>query len=191
MNEAKDLRIRLRPLEPADAAATAVLITPGVSRWTGSWPESVTAAEVLERIRLTAAAALKGLAFTRVIERANDGALMGWISAKKATAEETVGTLGYWIGECFHGQGYMTEAVRTFLPLAWDALALKVIEAGAQPDNAASIAILKRLGMRPIGERTELAPARGRFEKCVWFALLRFPGGPLHIKSAAVQNSPP
>ena len=166
-------RVRLRPLELSDAAAIALLMTPGVSRWTASWPESVTPEEVSERIRSVSESTQRRLALTQVIERAWDGILMGWISAKKVTSDDTVASFGYWIGEQFHGCGFMTEAARLFVTLAWDELGLEVIEAGAQPGNAASIAILKRLGMQPIGERTELAPSRGRLEKCVWFALRR------------------
>lgn len=166
-------RIRLRPLSAADAAPTAPLITPGVSRWTATWPPQVSPPEVADRIARTRQNEAKGLCVARVIERAADGSLMGWITAIKPTPEGRVGTLGYWIGEIFHGQGYMTEACRAFVALAWDGLGIDVLEAGAQPANTASIAILKRLGMRYIGDRDDLASVRGRVERCAWYALAR------------------
>jgi RimJ/RimL family protein N-acetyltransferase len=48
-----------------------------------------------------------------------------------------------------------------------------VIEAGAQPENAASIAILRKLGMQCTGMRRDYAPVRNRDETCVYFELSR------------------
>ena len=35
-------RLRLRPPRPEDAPSLAALMTPGVSRWMGSWPAPLT-----------------------------------------------------------------------------------------------------------------------------------------------------
>jgi RimJ/RimL family protein N-acetyltransferase len=167
------LRLRLRPISNEDAGPTAALITYGVSRWTATWPTQVSTQEVLQRIADVHDGEVRGTTFARAIERLSDGALMGWINARKQSAEGRVATVGYWIGEQFHGQGYMTEAATAFVPLAWSALDVDVIEAGAQPENAASISILKRLGMHHVGDREELAPVRNRVERCAWYALDR------------------
>lgn len=164
-------RLRLRPLAITDAEQTAALITPDVSQWTATWGATVSIAEVSERIAQIQSDTQHGVCFARAIERSNDGSLIGWINARKDAPEKRLGTFGYWIGEKFHGLGYMTEVCRAFIPIVWAGLGINVLEAGAQPNNTASIAILRRLGMQYVGERDELAPSRGRIERCSWFSL--------------------
>lgn len=166
-------RLQLRPLASSDAAATSALITPDVSRWTASWPAEISVEEAQIRIAEGQARAAEGLLFARAIVRISDGALMGWISVGKPTVAARLGTMGYWIGEAYQARGYMTEAVRAFMPRVWTALDVDVIEAGAQPGNAASLSILQGLGMRRLGDREDLAPVRNRMEICAWYALDR------------------
>lgn len=54
--------------------------------------------------------------------------------------------LGYYIGEQYSGQGYMTEAFQLILRYAFEQLRLHRLEANIQPHNAASIALVKRAG---------------------------------------------
>ena len=60
-------------------------------------------------------------------------------------------SLGYWMGEAFAGQGYMTEGVRTVLPFAFANLRLHRVEAACLPNNAASIRLLEKAGFRREG----------------------------------------
>ena len=54
--------------------------------------------------------------------------------------------MGYYIGAPFASHGYMTEAVPLVLDHAFGPLQLHRIEANIQPDNQASIALVRRLG---------------------------------------------
>lgn len=166
-------RVRLRLLAAADAAPTAALISPGISRWTATWPEQVSAGEVAQRIDRTLENEAAGLCLARVIERAEDGALMGWVTAFRSAPGARVAALGYWIGEAFHGRGTTSAACAAFLPMVWRGLDIDVLEAVAQPANTASIAILRRLGMEYVGDREEFAPVRGRADRCVWYRMAR------------------
>ena len=56
--------------------------------------------------------------------------------------------LGYAVGAPYSGQGYMTEGLDLVLRDGFRVLKLHRIEANIQPSNAASIAIVKRLGFR-------------------------------------------
>ena len=47
------------------------------------------------------------------------------------------GSLGYWMGEPFARQGYMTAAVRAVAPFAFSALGLHRLEAACIPTNTA------------------------------------------------------
>ena len=168
-------RLRLRPLGAEDAGPTAAIMCEAISRWTGSWTPDPTPKDVLERIERHRAAESEGRAIMRAIERASDGGLMGWIGVDRLDADPRRGVLGYWLGEVFWGQGYAGEAASAVVGEAWRRLDLEVIEAGAQPENAASIAILRRLGMTEIGARSHFAAARGRDEVCLYFELRRPP----------------
>lgn len=84
--------------------------------------------------------------------------------------------LGFWFGEAFQGIGYATEAAAAACAAAFRLLEVETIEAGAQPDNAASLRALSKLGMRSIGERVVFAPSRQRYESCLFFEIRRDDG---------------
>ena len=168
-------RLRLRPLRADDAEPTVAMMSEAISRWTGSWTPDATSAEVLGRIERHQAAEAEGRAIMRAIEGVSDGRLMGWIGVDGLADEPRRGVLGYWLGEAFWGRGHAGEAAAAMVGDAWDSLDLDVIEAGAQRENAASIAILRRLGMTEIGERSHFASARGRDEVCLYFEIRRPP----------------
>lgn len=166
-------RLLLRPLTLDDAAPTARLMSPGIARWTGSWQGETSAREVAERIQQTLELARRGQAFNRAIERRGDGALIGWIGGRRSEAEPRRAAIGYWIGEAFFGRGYTREAAAALLPRLWDALDVDVVEGVAQLPNAASIAVLRGLGMRHVGQRMEFAKARGAADLCEAFEIER------------------
>jgi [ribosomal protein S5]-alanine N-acetyltransferase len=56
------------------------------------------------------------------------------------------GSLGYWTGLPFVRQGYMTAAVRTLVPFAFNSLRLHRLEAACIPSNTGSIKLLEKTG---------------------------------------------
>ena len=54
--------------------------------------------------------------------------------------------LGYWLGEEFTGQGYMTSACRAIMDYAKQTRAVKEFWAGVRPANLKSAAVVERLG---------------------------------------------
>lgn len=166
-------RLILRPLSPDDAAASARIMTPAIARWTASWTGEEEVEAVADRIARHLAAERSGLGLNRAITLARTGELIGWIGVRRLDGHPHRAMLGYWIGEAWFGQGYTGEAARAMVDAAWSALDVEVIEAAAQTANAASIAILRRLGMTHMGQRQEFAPARGAADLCDWFELRR------------------
>lgn len=65
-------------------------------------------------------------------------------------ARQNVPEVGlYWsLAPAFRGQGYATEAARALIAYAFAALNLRRIVATTEHANAASIAVMRRLGMR-------------------------------------------
>ena len=166
-------RLRLRCVRQDDAARVSAMMTPAVSRWVATWPVPFTPEMASERIAAARDAAAVGTTLPFAVERRSDGALLGWIGVHRGATAGRRGMLGYWLGEEHQGQGYMREAAPAAVVAGFDLLGLGVVEAAAQPENAASLAVLRTCGMEPVGERTFFAPARGRDELCLFFEVMR------------------
>ncbi len=81
-----------------------------------------------------------------------EGGLLGGITVtdiKRSVYQ--VGTLGYWTGAPFAGQGIMHEAISLILPFAFEQLGLHRIEATVMLENERSLRLLRRLGFREVG----------------------------------------
>jgi [ribosomal protein S5]-alanine N-acetyltransferase len=79
--------------------------------------------------------------------RRKDGAIVGSISLSQIFRGGFQSAyLGYHIGAVHARKGYMTEAIRLVLQYAFVDLKLHRLEANIQPGNAASIALVKRVG---------------------------------------------
>ena len=88
-------------------------------------------------------------------------------------AQRRVGHLGYWVGRRFWGHGVATEAAGRLARWALANLDLDRIEAQAAADNAASAAVLRRIGFRAVGEGREPFLARGGTHDVTRFAATR------------------
>ena len=171
MTAIETTRLRLRPVQPADAALLPGLVTEKIGAMTASWPWPLTREAADRRVAETIAANADGGQFSRLIEHRADGAPMGWLGVTRRSADPQSGMLGYWLTDAFHGKGFLTEALQAFVPAAIAVLALQRLEAGARPDNAASIAALQRLGMRFHEQRLHYVPARACEEPTNFYRL--------------------
>ena len=164
-------RLLLRVPQPDDAAAVAALMTADVSRWLASWPHPFSETMARQRMTDAGAAMREGRGFFRLIAARGDGAALGWLSIVVVDKTPRTGSLGYWLGTAFHGQGYIGEALPPFVQAAMQALHLERLEAGVQPDNATSVSVLRRIGMSFVEERMHFVPARSRDERTAFYAL--------------------
>ena len=81
--------------------------------------------------------------------------------------------LGYWIGEPFAQQGYMTAALPLVLAFAFDRLRLHRVEAACLPNNTPSRSLLVRAGFRQEGYARQYLCIEGRWQDHLLFAILR------------------
>ena len=81
--------------------------------------------------------------------------------------------LGYWIGEPFAQQRYMTAALPLVLAFAFDRLRLHRVEAACLPNNAPSSSLLLRAGFRQEGCARQYLCIEGRWQDHLLFAMLR------------------
>ncbi|MBS0447390.1 MAG: GNAT family N-acetyltransferase [Proteobacteria bacterium] len=80
--------------------------------------------------------------------------------------------VGYVLGRKHWGQGLMHEALRAFCRHAYTRLGLRRLEAEVNPDNAASNAVLQRVGFRHEGTFRQRWVAKGRAYDTHFYGLL-------------------
>ena len=103
-----------------------------------------------------------------------DETLIGGVglSNLRRGVSETV-SLGYWIGEPFAQQGYMTATLPLVLAFAFDRLRLHRVEAACLPDNTPSRSLLVRAGFRQEGYARQYLCIDGKWQDHLLFAILR------------------
>jgi len=72
--------------------------------------------------------------------------LIGGLGIDKINWFDGVATLGYWLGEAYWRNGYMTEAASAALRFAFEELNLNRINVKAAIENTASNATIQKLG---------------------------------------------
>ena len=87
------------------------------------------------------------------------------------------GIMGWWCGTPFTGQGYMTAGVIAAIDLAFRpeplGLSLHRLEANIRPENAASLAVAKKAGMRYEGYSPLYLQIAGRYCDHCRYAIVR------------------
>ncbi len=82
-------------------------------------------------------------------------------------------TLGYWVGERFARQGFMTEALAAVREHAFAVMDLSRLEAACLPENAASRRLLERCQFKYEGVAQAYLQINGRWRNHVLYAALR------------------
>jgi ribosomal-protein-alanine N-acetyltransferase len=107
-------------------------------------------------------------------ERGEEGALIGGISLnsiERGIAQ--TGTLGYWMGEPYAGNGYMREAADLVCDFAFNTLLLHRLQASCLPHNDPSINLLRRLGFEEEGYAKAYLQINGVWEDHLLWARVR------------------
>jgi RimJ/RimL family protein N-acetyltransferase len=84
------------------------------------------------------------------VEERNDGALVGDVGLSPADGEPGVIKVGYTIDPRFQRRGYASEAVAALVDYAFETLDAHIVRAYAGAENAASIRVMEKVGMRLI-----------------------------------------
>jgi ribosomal-protein-alanine N-acetyltransferase len=139
-------RLRLSPIAAEDLDAVAALYAdPDVMRFIGL-RAPLTREQTRERLDFMIGQWREhGFGMWAVLRKA-DGAFVGRCGLR--TLDDTTEIeLGYTLAKAYWGQGYATEAARAVVRHAFDVLKLERLVAIADPANAASINVMKKLGM--------------------------------------------
>lgn len=100
------------------------------------------------------------------------GALIGDCGLK-TRSEPRLGDVGYTLGRAHQRRGLATEAVRGVLNFAFTELKMHRVSASVDADNAASLALLARLGLRKEAHLRRAEWFKGAWADDVIYAVLR------------------
>jgi RimJ/RimL family protein N-acetyltransferase len=147
-------RLLLRRYEPADAESLVRLLNDfEVARWLARVPHPYSMADAVSFLEMSKTDDRRAFAIT------HDGVLVGGIGLGRRV--DGAVELGYWIGRPFHRNGYAEEAARGLLRFAFDTLGERRVVVSALPDNGPSLALIAKLGFRPLGlQRFYVKPLR-------------------------------
>ena len=139
-------RLRLRPFTDADADALYALHGDAfvLRYWDAPpWTEPARAERFLATCRQLAE---EGTGARLAMDRATDGAFLGWCGLTRWNPDFRSASLGYCLTQAASGHGYATEAARALLQWGFDTLPLNRVQAEADTRNAASARVLEKLG---------------------------------------------
>jgi RimJ/RimL family protein N-acetyltransferase len=107
------------------------------------------------------------------IERAADGAFIGWCCLVKWNPDYRSATMGYCLDIASWGHGYATEAADSLLHWAFDTLDLNRVQAETDTRNRASSRVLEKLGFVREGTLREDCIVNGEVSDSWVYGLLR------------------
>jgi RimJ/RimL family protein N-acetyltransferase len=111
------------------------------------------------------------------------GKLIGLIAIERRKDQEgAVHNLGYVFHPGYHGHGYATEGCRAAMEYVFGQLAADGILTGTHPDNAPSVRLLKKLGLKEIN-RGEFATSKEE-----WLALWEGVGKMEHYRKLCLKR---
>lgn len=166
-------RLRLRPFTDDDADQLYVLHSSAdVMRYWDSprWDDPASAQRFVATCRRIAD---EGTGARVALDRAADGAFVGWCALTEWDPDFRSASLGYALDPAAWGRGYATEAAHALLEWAFDALDLNRVQAETDTRNVASARVLQKVGFVREGTLREQCVVDGDVSDTWVFGLLR------------------
>lgn len=107
------------------------------------------------------------------IELKELGQPIGSISVVNSDDRVDMVEIGYCIGQKWWGQGIMPEALRTIMDYLFDEVGAQRIEAGHDPNNPASGAVIRKCGMQYEGTLRRRIRSNQGITDVAWYSLLK------------------
>lgn len=171
-------RVSLRPPVQRDWRTWAALRAESrdfLVPWEPTWTyDALTRGAFRRRLKIYKVEMRQGLSYSFLIFRRADNTLIGGITLsnlRRGVAQS--GTLGYWTGQAFSRQGFMTEALTAVLDFAFVRLGLHRVEAACLPENEASRALLFKCGFHEEGYAREYLRINGRWQDHQLYAVIK------------------
>jgi len=143
--------------------------------WEPRWPaDDLTRAGYRRRLLRQDRDRQDDQSYSFLMFREHDHALLGGLTlgnVRRGVAQ--CATLGYWMGEPFAGQGFMSRGVRAALRHAFVDLRLHRVEAACAPHNERSRRLLERIGFEHEGFARAYLLIDGAWQDHLLFGLLQ------------------
>ena len=169
--------VYVRPPVSGDWLAWAELRTESrefLEPWEPTWPKNaLSRVTYRRRLQRYARDARDDEGYAFLIFRLEDNVLVGGINMSNVARGIRLScSLGYWIGEKYARQGYMTDSIRVILGFAFDQLRLHRVEAGCVPTNEASRELLRKAGFHEEGYARKYLSINGAWHDHMLFAMV-------------------
>ncbi|MPZ11412.1 MAG: GNAT family N-acetyltransferase [Kiloniellaceae bacterium] len=151
MESFETARLLLRPRRPEDFDACLALDgDPEVVRYVGApWRN---AAEHLAFLRRRLETSYPpGLGYWAVVPRDDRDRFLGWVMLHPCGVAGAEVEIGWRLNRAAWGRGYATEAAAPILAQGFKHAAMKEVVADIHPDNAASMRVAEKIGLRFTG----------------------------------------
>jgi len=146
-----------------------------LSPWEPTWaPDHLSRKSFANRVYWSQRSVNEGTALPLFLVRRSDNQLMGAITLdpiRRGPAQTA--TMGYWIGQQFAREGYMSEAILALVHYAFVKLDLSRIESACLPDNVPSRGALEKCGFKYEGVAQAYLQINGRWRTHVLYSCLR------------------
>lgn len=166
----------LRAPQASDFEAWATLRSASrqhLQPWEPKWAEDeLSRSSFRRRLRIYARDISEDHGYPFFVFRARDLALLGGLTlsnVRRGVAQTA--SVGYWTGVGHTGRGYMTEALRSVVPFAFEHLRLHRLEAACLPHNQASMRVLEKAGFHREGIAHKFLKIDGRWQDHVLYGL--------------------
>jgi RimJ/RimL family protein N-acetyltransferase len=148
-------RLLIRPRTPADTEACLAMDSdPEVTRFvSGPWGDPAMHRAFIEA--RTRGPYAPGLGYWAICRRSGGAPFIGWVLLIPAGGAGPRFEIGWRLRRDAWGRGYATEAAGPVLWHAFTGLGLPEVVAEIDPDNAASLRVAEKLGMRRRGTVTD------------------------------------
>ena len=142
--------------------------------WEPKWsPSALTKANFKKRLRRYAKEVKDDKSIAFFIFCRKNTEIVGAISLSNIRRGVTQScSLGYWIGEKYARQGFMSEAVLVTINYVFDSLNLHRLEAACVPNNYASLGVLRKTGFSEEGFARKYLQINGVWQDHILFAIL-------------------
>jgi RimJ/RimL family protein N-acetyltransferase len=168
-------RLRLRDFEVRDYQAVHGFATDlAVVRyveWGPNTPEETKA--FLREAKASADVSPRRRYALAVVVQSDPEKLIGSIELRVVSCEHRRGEIGYVLARESWGLGYATEATRRLLAFGFKELGLHKISATCDPENRASVAVLRKNGMHQEGVLRDHVYARGQWRDRLLLSVIR------------------
>ncbi|MET9364560.1 GNAT family protein [Streptomyces sp. NPDC006632] len=183
-------RLRLRPFADADADRLFALhsSTHAMRYWDSPpWKDQARARRFIAMCQKMAD---EHTGARVAIDRASDGAFVGWCALSGWNPDYRSASLGYCLDEAMWGHGFATEAAHAVLRWAFDTLDLNRVQAETDTRNVASARVLEKVGFVREGTLREDCVVNGDVSDSWVFGLLRREWRPGALSDPAPGKQP-